>query len=131
MPASVMIVDDHAVIRRLVRASLEAESLVVSDAADGAEGIRKAEAERPDLIILDLSMPVMNGLEAARKLKLLLPNVPLLMFTNNVGGIVENEARSAGILAVISKSESGGPKQLLASVKQLLKVGEGGVPKAS
>jgi two-component system chemotaxis response regulator CheY len=131
MPASVMIVDDHAVIRRLVRQLLEAESLVVSDAEDGAEGIRKAEAEQPDLIILDLSMPVMNGLEAARKLKLLLPNVPLLMFTNNVGGIVENEARSAGISAVISKSESGGPKQLLASVKQLLKVGEGGVPKAS
>src|ERR1051326_6445418 len=131
MPASVMIVDDHAVIRRLVRQLLEAASFVVSDAEDGAEGIRKAEAEQPDLIILDLSMPVMNGLEAARKLKLLLPNVPLLMFTNNVGGIVENEARSAGISAVISKSESGGPKQLLASVKQLLKVGEGGVPKAS
>jgi CheY-like chemotaxis protein len=52
----VMIVDDHAVIRRMLRAMLEAESLVVSDAADGLEGVQKAQAERPDLIILDLSM---------------------------------------------------------------------------
>jgi DNA-binding NarL/FixJ family response regulator len=46
----VMIVDDHAVIRRMVRALLEAESLVVSDAVDGAESVQKARAEKPDLI---------------------------------------------------------------------------------
>lgn len=131
MPTLVMVVDDHAVIRRMVRSLLEAESLIVSDAADGAEGIEKAQAERPDLIILDLSMPVMNGLEAARKLKQLLPQVPLLMFTNNPGGIMEGEARSAGISAVISKSDSGGAKQLLARVKALLEPGESGVPRAS
>jgi CheY-like chemotaxis protein len=66
-----MIVDDHAIMRRMVRALLEAERLVVSDGVDGAEGVQKAQAERPDLIILDLSMPVMNGLDAARELKVL------------------------------------------------------------
>jgi two-component system, chemotaxis family, chemotaxis protein CheY len=131
MPNLVMIVDDHAVIRQMVRALLEAESLVVSDAADGAEGVQKAQAENPDLIILDLSMPVMSGLEAARKLKVLLPHVPLLMFTNNSGGVMEQEARSAGISAVISKSGSDSPKQLLAQTKALLGLDEAGVPRAS
>lgn len=123
-----MIVDDHAVIRRMVRSLLEAESFTVRDAADGAEGVQKAQAEKPDLIILDLSMPVMNGLEAAQKLKFLLPHVPLLMFTNNAGGVMEKEARSAGISAVVSKSDSG---QLLAHVRSLLRPGETGVAHAS
>lgn len=48
----------------------------------------------------------MNGLDAARELKVLMPHVPLLMFTNNAGGVVEKKARSAGISAVISKSYS-------------------------
>jgi CheY-like chemotaxis protein len=120
LPIQVMIVDDHAIIRRILRALLEAESLVVSDAADGAEGVQKAQAVRPDLIILDLSMPVMNGLEAARELKTLMPQVPLLMFTNTGVAIVEKEARSAGIAAVISKSDADAPKQLIARAKVLL-----------
>ena len=127
----VMIVDDHALIRRMLRAMLEAESLVVSDAADGAEGVRKARAEKPDLIILDLSMPIMNGLEATRELKALMPQVPLLMFTNNAGGIVENEALSAGIAAVISKSDSDGLEQLLAHAKTLLGLDGAGVQRVS
>lgn len=131
VPTLVMIVDDHAVIRRMVRALLEAESLTVSDAVDGAEGVRKAQAEKPDLVILDLSMPVMKGLEAARKLKLLFPTIPLLMFTNNAGGVMEKEARAAGISSVISKCDSDGAKQLLARVKELLRLNEADVPRAS
>lgn len=95
------------------------------------KGVQKAQAEKPDLIILDLSMPVMNGLDAARKLKVLLPNVPLLMFTNNAGGIIEKEARSAGISAVVSKSGSDSPKQLLAQTKALLGLNQAGVPRAT
>lgn len=115
-----MIVDDHAVIRRMIRAVFEAEDLEVSDAVNGADGVQKAQEIKPSLIILDMSMPVMNGLEAARALKLLMPLVPLLMFTNNAGGILETEARSAGIAAVISKSDSDAAKQLLAQAKVLL-----------
>lgn len=116
----VMIVDDHAVIRRMVREAFEAEDFKVFDAANGAEGVQKAQEVKPGLIILDLSMPVMNGLDAARELKVLMPHVPLLMFTNNAAGIVEKEARSAGISAVISKSDSDGLKQLLSCAKALL-----------
>jgi CheY-like chemotaxis protein len=90
-----MIVDDHAVIRDTLRALFEDEDLRVSDASDGAEAVLKAQREKPNLIILDLSMPVMNGLDAARELKILMPHVPLLMFSNHAKAIVENEALSA------------------------------------
>jgi two-component system response regulator NreC len=115
-----MIVDDHAVIRRMLRAVLEAEDLQVSDAMDGAEGVRKALELKPNLIILDLSMPVMNGLEAARELKILMPRVPLLMFTNNAGEILKKDALSAGIFAVVCKSDSDSSQQLVAHTKALL-----------
>ena len=131
VPTLVMIVDDHAVIRRMVRALLEADGLAVSDAVDGAEGVRKAQAEKPELIILDLSMPVMNGLEAARKLKALMPHVPLLLFTNNAGGIMEKEARAAGIASVISKSDADSSKQLRARVNALLRPHDVDAPRAS
>ena len=114
-----MIVDDHAVIRRMVREVFEAED------------VQKAQEVKPSLIILDLSMPVMNGLDAARELKVLMPHVPLLMFTNNPGWIVEKEARSAGISAVISKSDSNGLKQLLARAKALLGRDETSAQRAS
>ena len=86
-----MIVDDHAVIRRMIRAVFEAEGWKVFDAANGAEGVEKAQQVKPSLIILDLTMPVMNGLEAARRLKALMPHIPLLMFTNH-GGMVEKSS---------------------------------------
>jgi CheY-like chemotaxis protein len=126
-----MIVDDHVVIRRMLREVFEAEDLEVFDAANGAEGVQKAQEVKPGLIVLDLSMPVMNGLDAARELKVLMPHVPLLMFTNNARGIVEKEARSAGISAVISKSDSDGLKQLLARAKALLGLNGAGVQRLS
>jgi two-component system, chemotaxis family, chemotaxis protein CheY len=120
VPSLAMIVDDDAIIRRMVREVFEAENWEVLDAANGAEGVQKAQLVKPGVIILDLSMPVMNGLDAARELKVLMPYIPLLMFTNNAAAIVEKEARSAGISAVISKSDPDGLKQLLARAKALL-----------
>jgi CheY-like chemotaxis protein len=76
MMGLVMIADDHAIIRRKLRSVFEAEDWQVSDAKDGAEDVRKAQELKPSLIILDLSMPVMNGLEAARALKLLMHTFP-------------------------------------------------------
>jgi CheY-like chemotaxis protein len=108
-----MVVDDQAIIRRMVRAVLEAEDLEVCDATNGAEAVQRAQELNPALIILDMSMPVTNGLEAARVLKQLMPQIPLLMFTNHVGTIIEAEARSAGILALVCKSDSNSCNQLL------------------
>jgi two-component system OmpR family response regulator len=106
MGRRVMVVDDNAFIREIVRTGFEAHGFAVCDAVDGAEAIKQAKKQAPDLIILDLSMPVMNGLEAARALKMLMPQVPLVMFTNMAVSTLEREARAAGISAVVSKSES-------------------------
>jgi CheY-like chemotaxis protein len=76
VPALVMIVDDHAIIRRMVGEVFEAENWEVLDAANGVEGVQKAQEVKPGLIILDLSMPMMNGLDAARELKVLMPHIP-------------------------------------------------------
>ena len=78
---------------------------VCAEAHDGGDAIEKALRLRPDLIVLDLSMPVMNGLDAARELKNRMPSVPLLMFTLYVDTHLEAEARSAGIADVVSKSK--------------------------
>ena len=120
MSTRVLIVDDHAIIRKRLRSLFEAQDMEVQDAEDGADGLRKAQEVHPVLIILDLSMPVMNGFEAARALKLIMPHIPLLMFTNNIGVVIEQEARSAGINAVVCKSDSDSSEQLLVLAKALL-----------
>ena len=120
MRRRVLIVDDHAIIRRLVRSVFEAQHLDVSEASNGAEGVQKAQEVNPSLIVLDLSMPVMNGLDAARALTVLMPHIPLLMFTNNVGAVLEQEARSAGISDVICKSDADSSHRLLVRAKALL-----------
>lgn len=111
-----LIVDDQPIIRRLVRALFEGENLEVCEATNGSEGVQRAQEVNPALIILDLAMPVMNGLEAARILKLRMPEIPLLMFTNHAGPVLEKEARSAGFSALIDKAE---PRELLIEANAL------------
>lgn len=117
--ACVLIVDDHAVIRRMLHALFEASDIEVCEAENGAEGVQKAQELNPGLVILDLSMPVMNGLDAARALQRTMPRTPLLMFTN-AGATVEKEARHAGISAVVSKYDANSSQQLVAHAKTLL-----------
>jgi DNA-binding NarL/FixJ family response regulator len=102
----ILIVDDNVVIRRSLRRILESigEWQIVGEAADGREGIEKARELHPDLIVLDLAMPVMNGLEAARELNQIMPNVPLLMYSAFADKYMEKEAFSVGIKAVVSKA---------------------------
>lgn len=101
----ILIVDDNALIRKMVRAVLEGspECQVCGEAVDGQDAICQAAQLRPDLVVLDLAMPVMNGLEAARVLSKAMPNVQLVMLTNHAHKLVEAEARSAGITAILSK----------------------------
>ena len=75
------------------------------EAENGREAIDKAQQLHPDLIVLDLSMPVMNGIEGARVLKGLMPTVPLIVFSEYSDVFSEEEARSAGVAALVSKSE--------------------------
>ncbi len=75
------------------------------EAANGQEAIERAQEFHPDLIILDLSMPVMNGLDAAKVLKTLMPAVPLIIFSEYSDVFSDEEARAAGVSALVSKSE--------------------------
>ena len=79
----ILLADDHALVRRGVRLILDNEPdlTVVAEAADGAEAIAKARACRPDLAILDIAMPRMTGLQAARELSRLLPDLRILILT--------------------------------------------------
>jgi DNA-binding NarL/FixJ family response regulator len=119
MPKCILIVDDSAVVRKALRSTLESHDAweVCGEAANGQEGIEKAQQLKPDLIVLDLAMPVMNGLDAARELTRLLPLVPLVMFTNYETAHLKREALSAGVNTIVSKDESIG---VLVSVIQAL-----------
>jgi CheY-like chemotaxis protein len=88
------------------------------EAANGLDAIAMTEVSCPDLIILDLGMPVMNGFTAATILHETKPQIPLFMFTSHNSPVVESKAASAGICAVFSKYT--GINALLAQVSELL-----------
>ena len=115
-----LIVDDSAAIRRSLRTllGLHAGWEICGEAENGREGVAKALQLFPDLIVLDLAMPVMNGLQAARELHRLLPKVPLLMYTSFIGSEIEHEALASGVAAVKSKSD--GIESLCGSIQDLL-----------
>ena len=83
MPKTVLIADDSAAMRLSVRLLLQGRhrELVVREAVDGVDAIEKARTSRPDLILLDLAMPRLNGAEAATVLKNDLPETPVILFT--------------------------------------------------
>jgi DNA-binding NarL/FixJ family response regulator len=105
MAKAVLVVDDNAYIRHTLCELFQSQAdfAICGEAENGKEAIEKAQKLHPDLIVLDLSMPVMNGLDAARVLKRLMPTVPLIMFSEYSNAL--SEARSAGISALLSKSE--------------------------
>ena len=116
--SQILIVDDNAAIRRSLRTVLESvpDFTICGEAENGKDGVELAERVHPDAIVLDLSMPVMNGLEATRRLKQLMPVVPIIRFTSF--SEVGNEASKAGANKVLSKS--GPPSELIQSLKTLL-----------
>jgi two-component system nitrate/nitrite response regulator NarL len=107
MKKRVLLVDDSAEIRSVIRPQFDSHPSfkVVGEAEHGKEAVEKAPGLRPDLIVLDLSMPVMNGLEAAPLLIKALPNVWLILFTSHHAPELEVLSHAAGIHAIVSKDE--------------------------
>jgi two-component system, chemotaxis family, chemotaxis protein CheY len=107
MAKTVLIVDDNAFIRQALCELFKRETdfEVCGEAENGREAIEKAQQLHPDLIVLDLSMPVMNGLDAARVLKRVMPTVPIIMFSAFGDKAAEQQARLIGISEVVSKFE--------------------------
>jgi DNA-binding NarL/FixJ family response regulator len=105
LPKCNLIVDDHANIRKVMRDFLENETSfkVCGEAVDGYDAIQKAKDLNPDLIILDFSMPKMNGIEAARVLKKILPQTPIVMLTSHHPSVLGYDTHAVGIDAVVAK----------------------------
>jgi two-component system, chemotaxis family, chemotaxis protein CheY len=121
MSAQILIVDDSAFLRRSIRSSIEQNPdwQVCGEAENGQIAIEKTKELRPDLIILDLAMPIMNGLDAARHIAGIAPGVAIVLFTMHGSKELSKYAELIGIKQVLSKS-SGGIEQLLSTVKVLL-----------
>jgi DNA-binding NarL/FixJ family response regulator len=102
----ILIADDKRHIRRELRHLIEAHQGwdVCTEAEDGVQAVNRAKQFKPDLIILDLAMPELNGFEAAGQISKALPGVPILMFTLYASPVVEKEAEKIGVQRVISKS---------------------------
>ena len=103
----ILVADDNEVVRREICRILlrETECEVCGEAEHGLDAIEKAQQLHPSLIILDLSMPVMNGIDAARVLRLRMPTVPIIVFTSYISTFLEEELRSAGVTEMVSKSD--------------------------
>jgi CheY-like chemotaxis protein len=101
----VLIVDDSDSMRLLVRLTLEMDPSfeVVGEAAHGLDGLRKAETLAPDLVVMDLSMPVMDGIEATRRIKQLRPEIGIVAFTAAAEESIVEKALAAGAATRIDK----------------------------
>ena len=106
MAKTILIVDDNTYIRQALCEVFKRETdfRVCGEAENGKEAIAKAVELHPDLIVLDLAMPVMHGLDAARELKRLMPTVPLIMYSL-FGDALAEQARLIGISELVSKSQ--------------------------
>jgi DNA-binding NarL/FixJ family response regulator len=107
MRKTVLIADDNLFIRTALYEFFQREPdfTVCGVAQDGREALEQAEQLHPDVIVLDMSMPLMNGFEVARMLKRIMPEVPLIMYSATNDGVAEQTAKSVGIAEMISKSQ--------------------------
>ena len=121
MPKQILIADDSGTVRRILKTFLEHQTdiMVCGEAANGFEAIEKAKKLRPDLVLLDLAMPVMNGAEAASVLKKAMPSVPIIVFTMFSEDIGRSLTSAVGVDLVLSKPD--GMKALMEAIEVLLK----------
>ena len=122
VPKCILIVDGNQYIRKIIRSFLESEAgfKVCGEAVDGYDAIEKAEQLKPDLIILDVSLPGMNGIRVASKLKEMHPRTPIVLFTFYHKAF-HNLGTPAGFDAVVPKD--GHISLLINSVQGLLNEG--------
>ena len=115
----ILIAEDDASVRNAVRTFIEARTrFEVCEAADGDEAIRKAEALKPDLLVLDLRMPKANGIEVASQLNVRMPEMPVVVFTMFEDKLSASLTKILGIAAVVPKSDGVG--KLLGRIEALL-----------
>ena len=104
----ILIVDDNPSIRYLLRVFVESKTpfTVCGEASNGTEAIENAKELQPDLVLLDLSMPLLSGGEAASIIKRTLPQVKIILFSMRADGISKSMASALGVDMALSKSDS-------------------------
>ena len=104
----ILIVDDSPLVRQRLRDLLQQHPdwQVCGEAANGQDAITRARELSPDIIVLDFLMPGMNGMQAAREIGKLIPDVPILMFTTYLSRQLVEEARNVGIRGAVAKSDA-------------------------
>ena len=117
---SVLIVDDNDLVRSALRGFLEKRTslLVCGEAADGTEAVRVAKELEPGLVLMDLSMPQMNGIEAALLIRKAMPETRIVIFTMYSDLVGKALATKAGIDLVVPKAE--GAEGLMSALRPLL-----------
>ncbi len=117
----ILVIDDGDMVRNIIGIFLEHAGFeVCGEAADGVEGIEQAKKLKPDLIVLDLAMPRMNGVEAASVLSTTMPDIPIVLLTLYQNILGSALAAAVGVKAVLDKTE--GLDKLVACVRSLLKI---------
>jgi CheY-like chemotaxis protein len=118
MPARILIADDNPSVRKTVRLLLQGPDTEILEAENGQQAVSQAVEQRPQIAVLDLAMPVMDGLTAARHIHNQLPELPILMYTMHWSSQLELEAIKSGIRKVIAKADSA---SLVAAIQDVLK----------
>lgn len=119
----ILVADDHEVMRLGIRNLLEARSnwRVCAEASDGKEAVEKTLQCRPDVIILDITMPAMNGIEAAGRISASHPEIPIILFSLHLSDELMETFRCTTIRGAVSKSEAG--RDLVEAVETVLRGG--------
>ena len=116
----ILVVDDYEPFRRFERSTLErrCDLQVVCEAADGLEAVRQAEQLKPDLILLDIGLPKLNGIQAAQRIRELAPKAKIIFVTQESSPDVMRAALDIGALGYVLKVRAG--TDLLAAVDSVL-----------
>jgi DNA-binding NarL/FixJ family response regulator len=119
-PIRILVVDDYEPWRRFERLTFvgSKDLQIVGECSDGDEGVQKAEELKPDLILLDISLPTLNGIEAARRIRQVSPDSKILFVSENRSPDIAEEALSTGAGGYVVKSDAAG--ELLPAIKAVL-----------
>jgi DNA-binding NarL/FixJ family response regulator len=119
-PIRVLMVDDHRSWRKFASTTLEKgpDSKVIGEASDGIEAIQLSEQLQPDLILLDIGLPHVSGIEAARQIRRLCPTTKILFMSENRSADIAEEALGTGAVGYVVKSDAG--SELLPAIKAVL-----------
>ena len=107
-PIKILVADDHPVIRKIVTSTLKEEPHfeVIGEATNGLEAVQKAEELRPNVVVLNVTMPVLDGFEAARRIRKNLPDVAIVILSSNADKRFIEEAKKIGVKAYVPKNEA-------------------------